>query len=548
MTTGALRLSLLVLAIIGLAQPSARAAGGPGLAGGASEVTAPGSPYRYTALSPGTPGKLTVLARTDRRGGRVSRWWYLPGSYSISAVDSHGTGGGLSADGETLVLRRFSPSGARRDTWLAVLNTAIHLRHPGVEGRGREHAITRIELPGEYFLTAISPHGRTAFLSQYLPPRRDRPSRSAARFEIRALDTRSGRLLHQPIVNENAPGEPLRGLAISQVNSPDGYSYTLYDGGPRRRPFIEALDLNRGTAFRLDLPGLETHHDLFRLRLGSGAQGRLALLSGAPRRGAPPRKLMSIDVRRLEASLSSARASAVQPQHFLAFTKAPRWPGNLLLRTGVIGHSLAGRPIDLTQIGDPSIVGRVLVFDCIHGDECAARGRIEPLVNGCPDRRVDAFIVPDLDPDGSAAGSRLNSRGVDLNRNFPAGWRSIGSPGSLQYSGPEALSEPETRLAARLVRAIRPRVTIWFHQDKARGPWVRAWGQSRPAARRFARLAGIGYRSLPWPPGTAPNWQNHRFPGSASFVVELPDGGLAAALGARLDRAVDRVGREVGED
>jgi hypothetical protein len=51
------------------------------------------------------------------------------------------------------------------------------------------------------------------------------------------------------------------------------------------------------------------------------------------------------------------------------------------------------------------------------------------------------------------------------------------------------------------------------------------------------------FRLMRWPAGTAPNWQNHRFPGSASYVVELPRGALASGLAGRLNDALDRVGR-----
>jgi hypothetical protein len=88
------------------------------------------------------------------------------------------------------------------------------------------------------------------------------------------------------------------------------------------------------------------------------------------------------------------------------------------------------------------------------------------------------------------------------------------------------------------VRDVRPDVTIWYHQPQA---LVRAWGPSRPAARRYARLAGEPYRSLRWPRGSAPNWQNHAFPGRASFVVELPSGSLSDAAAARHARAVRRL-------
>ena len=46
------------------------------------------------------------------------------------------------------------------------------------------------------------------------------------------------------------------------------------------------------------------------------------------------------------------------------------------------------------------------------------------------------------------------------------------------------------------------------------------------------------YRSLRWPRGTAPNWQNHRFPDDAAFVVELPGGPLP--LGA-VERHVNAI-------
>jgi protein MpaA len=234
----------------------------------------------------------------------------------------------------------------------------------------------------------------------------------------------------------------------------------------------------------------------------------------------------------------------------LAFTQTPRQPGNLLARSGVVGRSAEGRRIGMRQVGDPALGGEVLVFGCIHGDECAARNiqPSSPLTAYCPDPKSDVYVVPNLNPDGAARGSRLNGRGVDLNRNFPAGWRPIGNRGDPQYSGPRPFSEPETRLAARIVHQLEPELTIWFHQYDGSRAFVRAWGQSAPAAREFARLAKLPFRLLPWPAGTAPNWQNHRFPGTSSFVVELPPGPLARGIGARLGDSLVRLGRQVSED
>jgi murein peptide amidase A len=238
-----------------------------------------------------------------------------------------------------------------------------------------------------------------------------------------------------------------------------------------------------------------------------------------------------------------------EPEGFLDFALTPRRPGNLLGRTGIVGRSGEGRPIGLHQRGDPALDGEVLVFGCIHGDECAAR-KIQPVSSssGCPDPASDIHVVPNLNPDGLALGTRLNGRGVDLNRNFPVEWKPIGVRGSPQHSGPRPLSEPETKLAARIVHKLRPEVTIWFHQHHAGAPLVRAWGQSIATARRFARLAALPFRQLPWLAGTAPNWQNHRFPGTSSFVVEFPHGPLPPGTQSRLERAIVLLARKVGED
>jgi protein MpaA len=204
-----------------------------------------------------------------------------------------------------------------------------------------------------------------------------------------------------------------------------------------------------------------------------------------------------------------------------------------------VGRSADGRPIRVTASGDPAAGRRVLVVGCIHGIECAGMAvarRVVHAPGGCPPPTADIWSLTDLDPDGRAAGSRLNGHGVDLNRNFPVGWRPIGRPWDLEHSGPRPFSEPETRTVRRLVRALHPKLTVWFHQQAE--PLVRAWGPSVPAARRYARLVGLPFRRMPWPAGTAPHWQNVDFPGTASFVVELGPGPLSAAAARRHARAV----------
>ncbi len=508
-----------------------------------------GAAYRYVTVNPQAKPALTIVERIDTGDGTIDRWWYLRGDYFIPAVAFDGSPGGLSANGNALALVGFSRTYPPRRTKLAILNTDVYLRHPIRSGQQRpRHAIRRVTLPAYFAFQAISPSGSKLYLRRYRPF--DHPSDD---FALRVLDARSGKLAPRPLA-VSSDARALSGLPISGVSSPDGrWAYALYDGD-KHQPFLLALDTASGRVIRVDLPGLERlaasrqpsrRHPgfpyLLKLRLDPGGRELAvyprSLNSGRVALHTDP--LLSVDVAKLTSWREPAPATA---SDFLAFTTTPRHPGNLVERVGVIGHSLEGRPIRLRQYGDPRFRDRVLVFACIHGDECAARG-IEPLRNGCPEPAANVFVVANLDPDGSAAATRLNGRGVDLNRNFPAQWRPNGQPGSAEYSGPRSLSEPETRLATHLIRKLRPRVTIWFHQIRRGGPFVRAWGQSAPAGRLFARLAGIPFRLMRWPAGTGPNWQNHRFPGSASYVVELPRGALAPRLAGRLNDALDRVGR-----
>jgi len=130
----------------------------------------------------------------------------------------------------------------------------------------------------------------------------------------------------------------------------------------------------------------------------------------------------------------------------------------------VIGRSVEGRPIHCRVFGSGEDV--LMIIATIHGNEAAGTPLVEQFAlwlaahpSELEGRRV--VIVPVANPDGLAADERLNARGVDLNRNFPAGnWN---EPDSKPH-GDAPLSEVESRLLLRLILRYFPNRIISIHQ------------------------------------------------------------------------------------
>jgi len=158
-------------------------------------------------------------------------------------------------------------------------------------------------------------------------------------------------------------------------------------------------------------------------------------------------------------------------------------------------------------------------------------------------------VLPVVNPDaffknmdkvgrGERAWQRCNANGVDLNRNFPYGWQPLESPGALMYSGPGALSEPESKLAVDFLNKIRPAVSIWYHQHL---DLVDLSGGDASLEQRYAAMVGLKTEQLQRYPGSVTSWENHAFPGSTAFVVELPAGSLSDAAANRYAAAALKI-------
>ena len=168
---------------------------------------------------------------------------------------------------------------------------------------------------------------------------------------------------------------------------------------------------------------------------------------------------------------------------------------------------------------------------CIHGNECAGTAVAQRLLTLRPPQRVDLWIIPNLNPDGTAQGSRGNAHEVDLNRNFPWHWQRLYG---LYDSGPWPLSEPESRIAYKLIKKLHPTLSIWFHQHLR---LVDESGGNITTERRFATLVGFRLTRLTREPGSVTSWQDNALGGNA-FVTELGTGRLRPAAIARFAHAV----------
>lgn len=290
-------------------------AGAKGLEMGARNgVTVSGSPYRYVTISTNATPRLTAVERIDRRDGRLDRWWQLRGHYYVPAVAYDGTGGGLSADGKTLVLGHLafdSPAYPPKTTRLAILDTDLRpQRHLRAGQRRPASAFSSIELRGHFAFDAISPDGSTIYLIHYL----SNPTGPSylTHYEVRAYDVKSQRLLPEPIVDPDEPEERMEGLPLGRAMSPDGrWAYTLYDGNGKE-PFIHALDTVAGQAVCVDLPQLAElpRRFLYLLQLQARESGRQLVVLRRMPGPKPTRALLSVDTGSFAVQRPAAVATA----------------------------------------------------------------------------------------------------------------------------------------------------------------------------------------------------------------------------------------------
>ncbi len=204
---------------------------------------------------------------------------------------------------------------------------------------------------------------------------------------------------------------------------------------------------------------------------------------------------------------------------------APAPPAPRDVEQREIGASVEGRPIVAYRVGTPGGTP-VLVVGSIHGDEQAGIEIAEHLRDAAAvPAGLDVWVVPTVNPDGNARGTRTNAHGVDLNRNFSTNWAPVDCVAlPRNCAGPEPLSEPEARALADLVSTVAPRLTVVYHGADHVVSAATDVVASPAAVHEYARVSGYPLGSIPCSPactGTATMFANAAVTPSTAFTVEL---------------------------
>jgi len=206
-----------------------------------------------------------------------------------------------------------------------------------------------------------------------------------------------------------------------------------------------------------------------------------------------------------------------------------------------LGRSSQGRSVWGGRFGAPVVGPAVLVVGGVHGDEPAGVEAVLALAERLRAPGAGAaptWLVPALNPDGLALGTKNSARDVDLNRNFPAAsFRTAHAP--AYFPGAAPLSEPETRILADLVDGEGVAAVVAVHAPFAcvnyDGP-AEAWAAAVAQACGWPVRADIGYPT----PGSLGSWLGLDR-GLPVLTLELPAGpyaGFRAQADAALDEAV----------
>ncbi len=200
------------------------------------------------------------LQDIDPRSGAVLRAAPLPGYFELPPATIGGAPGGLSQNGQWLVLQAFERVAQPGPP------TASHMVLFDLK---KFEVKDRIDLPGNFAYDAVKNDGLGVYVIEYT-------NAVDAHYRVRVFETSIGQLGSYTVADKGDPNEPMTGVRLSGVYSPDGqWLYSVY-ARANKGAFVHALNLTQPYAFCLDLPGAgwSTDGNAFRWSLALTPDGR----------------------------------------------------------------------------------------------------------------------------------------------------------------------------------------------------------------------------------------------------------------------------------
>ena len=198
--------------------------------------------------------RSNTLQDIDPHTGAIARTLLLAGAFGLPPATLGGIPGGLSQNGDWLVL---ITSGVQTTSHMLLISTTTFT------------VTKRIDLDGYFEFDAISNDGLRLYVIEYTNP-------TQGLYRVRVYEIDAGQLGSYTVVDKGGSPEPMTGVRLSGVFSPDGnWLYSVYarqSGGD----FVHALNLSAPYAYCLDLPGAGSSSDIndFHWSLALTADGK----------------------------------------------------------------------------------------------------------------------------------------------------------------------------------------------------------------------------------------------------------------------------------
>lgn len=134
------------------------------------------------------------------------------------------------------------------------------------------------------------------------------------------------------------------------------------------------------------------------------------------------------------------------------------------LKIEMLTDSPQGLPVVAYHFGQSG--PRVLVLGGVHGDEVegvVAAQKLLEIWSRAFNLKLQLTLIPIFNPDGVFKNTRVNSRGVDLNRNLKTKDWSPEIKSARYHPGPSAGSEPENQALMKLIDDLKPQFILSLH-------------------------------------------------------------------------------------